>query len=121
ATGPNGPHQAQTWRQWSPHLQLVLHSAAPPDAEQAEQLAARGITVIDGPVAELVVSDDTLTGLRLASGEVVPLDVVVVTPRVSARADVLASLGLKPVDVQTAGYIVGSQVPADPTGATAVP
>src|SRR5262249_3039583 len=60
-------------------------------------------------------------GVRLASGEVIALDAVVVAPRLTARAGVLASLGLKPVDVEISGHIVGSQVPADATGATTVP
>jgi hypothetical protein len=121
ATGPMGPQQAHLWRQWSPHVLLLLHDAAAPDAEEAERLAARGIAVVDGPVAGLVVAGDTLTGVRLASGEVVALDAVVVAPRFTARASVLASLGLKPVNVEMSRHVVGSQIPADTTGATAVP
>jgi thioredoxin reductase/SAM-dependent methyltransferase len=121
ATGPMALHQAEMWRQWSPHVLLLLHGTAEPGAEEAERLAARGITVVDGPVAKLVVAGDTLTGVRLASGEVVELDAVVVAPRFTARAGVLESLGLKPVDVELAGYVVGSQIAADATGATDVP
>lgn len=100
---------------------LLLHGTPAPSPEEAERLAARGITVVHGPVAELVVADDTLAGVRLASGEVVALDSVVVAPRFTARAGVLEFLGLKPVDVEIGGHVVGSQIPADPTGATAVP
>jgi thioredoxin reductase/SAM-dependent methyltransferase len=121
ATGPMGLHQAHLWRQWSPHVLLLLHGTATPGSEEAERLAARGITVVDGPIAGLVVAGDTLTGVRLASGEVVALDTVVVAPRLMARAGALASLGLKPVDVEVGGHIVGSQIPADATGTTAVP
>jgi thioredoxin reductase/2-polyprenyl-3-methyl-5-hydroxy-6-metoxy-1,4-benzoquinol methylase len=121
ATGPPAAQQAHLWRQWSPDVLLLLHTTAAPGAEEAERLAARGITVVDGPVAGLVVADDTLTGVRLASGEVVALDAVVVAPRFTAHAGVLESLGLGPVDVEIGGHIVGSQVPADAAGATAVP
>ncbi|MFD1322785.1 FAD-dependent oxidoreductase [Micromonospora sonneratiae] len=121
ATGPMAVHQADLWRQWSEHVLLLLHGVPAPGAEEAERLAARGITVVDGPVAGVEVADDTLTGVRLASGEVVALDAVVVAPRFTARAGMLASLGLEPVDVEMGGHVVGSQVPADPTGATAVP
>jgi thioredoxin reductase/SAM-dependent methyltransferase len=121
ATGPMGVHQAYLWRQWSPHVLLLLHGTAAPGAEEAERLAARAISVVDGEVVGLEIVDDTLTGVRLASGEVVALDAVVVTPRLTARAGVPESLGLKPVDVEIGGHIVGSQVPADSTGATAVP
>jgi hypothetical protein len=45
------------------------HHSPAPSAEEAERLAARGITVVDGPVAALEVTDDTLAGLfaRLAA------------------------------------------------------
>lgn len=121
ATGPMGPHQAHLWRQWSPHVLLLLHGTPPPGAEEAERLAAREIAVVDGPVAGLEVAGDALTGVRLASGEVVTLDTVVVAPRFTARAGVLESLGLKPVDLEMGGHVLGSQVPADSTGATDVP
>ncbi len=70
ATGPLAVHQADLWRQWSPHVLLLLHSTPAPDADAAERLAARGIAVVDGPVAGLEVAGDTLTGVRLASGAV---------------------------------------------------
>ncbi|MEV4543477.1 bifunctional NAD(P)/FAD-dependent oxidoreductase/class I SAM-dependent methyltransferase [Micromonospora echinaurantiaca] len=121
ATGPFGVHQAQLWRQWSEHVLLVLHGAAAPGAEETEQLAARAIPVVDGPVAGLEVTGDALTGVRLASGELVELDALVVAPRFTARAGLLTSLGLEPVEVEMGGHVFGSQIPADANGATAVP
>ena len=59
--------------------------------EQREQLAARGIAVVDGEVRGLAVVGDRLTGVRLADGEVVPRAALVVATRDStARADLLA-------------------------------
>jgi len=121
ATGPLAVEQANLWRQWSPHVMLLLHHGQAPDAEEAERLAAREITVVEGPVAELQVTDDALTGVRLSSGEVIELDALVVAARTTARAGLLESLGLKPADVEFNGHVIGSQVPAGPTGATAVP
>ncbi len=121
ATGPLAAHQARMWRQWSPHVLLLLHDTDAPDADEAERLAARGISVVPGPVADLEVADDTLTGVRLASGEVVALDALVVATRMTARSALLESLGLTPVDVEMSGHVVGRQVPADASGATAVP
>ena len=121
ATGPLAAYQANLWRQWSPQVMLLTHHSPAPDAEEAERLAARSITVVEGPVVALEVVGDTLTGVRLASGEVVALDAVVVGPRLTARAGVLESLGLKPVDVEMNGHVVGSQIPAGPDGATTVP
>jgi thioredoxin reductase len=120
ATGPLATGQAELWRQWSSRVTLLLHTGRP-DEEKAERLAARGIPIVDGPVAGLEVAGDRLTGVRLASGEVVALDALVVAPRFTARAAVLESLGIRPVNVEAAGHAIGSQIPADVTGATAVP
>jgi thioredoxin reductase len=59
--------------------------------------------------------------VRIEGGETVPRTVLVVAPRLTARAGVLASLGLETVPQEMNGHVVGSYVPADPTGATAVP
>ncbi|MFD0823367.1 FAD-dependent oxidoreductase, partial [Micromonospora zhanjiangensis] len=121
ATGPMAVEQANLWRQWSPHVLLFTHRTPAPDAGTAERLAAREITVVSEPVAGLELADDTLAGVRLASGEVVAVDALVVASRLTARVDGLEPLGLKPVDVELGGHVIGSQLPVDPTGATAVP
>lgn len=121
ASGPLAAHQADMWRQWSPNVLLLMHETPMPSAEDAERLAAREIVVVEGAVSELVVTEDKLVGVRLESGEMVELDAIVVAPRFTARVSVLETLGLKAVDVEMAGHVVGSQIPADPTGATTVP
>jgi len=117
ATGPQAIHQAQLFRQWSEDVVLFTHTAAPPDATAAGELAARGIRVVPGEVAGLVVEDDRLTGVRLAGGALVARTAVVVAPRMVARAGFLAELGLAPVEHPSGA---GPHIPADPTGATAV-
>jgi len=121
ASSPLAAHQANLWRQWSPHVLLFLDKTPAPAPDEAERLAARGIPVVDGAVTGLVVTGDALTGVQLESGEVVTLDAVVVAPRFTARGLLLESLDLKAVDVERDGIVVGSQVPAGPNGATAVP
>ncbi|HEU4348840.1 MAG TPA: NAD(P)/FAD-dependent oxidoreductase, partial [Actinoplanes sp.] len=51
ATTPMAMHAALLWRQWTPDLLLFRNDAFTPDEEQTAQLAARGITMIEGPVA----------------------------------------------------------------------
>jgi thioredoxin reductase len=121
ATGPTAVHQALLFRQLSEDVTFFRHTGPELPAEEAAQLAALGIRIVDGEVAGLEASDDRLTGVRLASGEVVPRAVVVVAPRFTARADVLAVLGLPATEQEMHGHVVGSAVTADPTGATAVP
>ena len=92
-----------------------------PTPDERAQLTARGIRVVDGEVAELEVSDGRLRGVRMASGEVVPRQALAVAPVFTARADVLVSLGLQTAEMEVHGAVVGSYVPSDFMGATAVP
>jgi thioredoxin reductase len=121
ATGPTAVHQALLFRQLSDDVTFFRHTGPELPVDEAEQLAALGVRMVDGQVAGLEVSEDRLTGVRLVSGEVVPRATVVVAPRFTARADVLASLGLEAAEQEMRGHVVGSAVAADPTGATAVP
>ncbi|HEU4490232.1 MAG TPA: NAD(P)/FAD-dependent oxidoreductase [Jiangellales bacterium] len=117
ATGPMSVHQALLFRQWSADVTYFVHTLPPPAAEEAEQLAARGVGVVHGEVASVVVAEDRLAGLRLRDGTVVPREAVAVAPRMTARAGFLARLGLQAVD-HPGG--VGTYLPADPTGRTDV-
>ncbi|MEU6500669.1 NAD(P)/FAD-dependent oxidoreductase [Streptomyces californicus] len=121
ATGPLAVHQALMWRQWSDDVTLFLHTGPEPSAEEYEELAARDVAVVDGEVMGLEIADDRFTGVRLASGRVIPREALVVQARFTARSAVLESLGLKPVAQEMAGTVVGTYIPSDPTGATEVP
>jgi thioredoxin reductase (NADPH) len=121
ATGPMAVHQTLLFRQWSADVTLFQNAAVDLTDEQKEQFAARGIAVVDGQVAAVETAGGRLTGVRLTSGEVFPRQALVVAPRVTARAEVLVSLGLEAAEQEINGYVVGSYVPAGPTGATAVP
>ncbi|MGI8647283.1 MAG: thioredoxin reductase [Acidimicrobiales bacterium] len=118
ASGPMAVHQALLFRQWSADIILFRHTTPPPTDDQAEQLAARGIRVVQGEVESLEIIDDRLAGVRLHGGKTVACQALVVGPRFAARADVLACLGLKPA-AHPLG--VGEYIAADETGLTAVP
>lgn len=115
-------HYAHLWRQWSEHITLFRNDVLDLTAEQRIELSARDVTIVDGAVRGLEIVDDAITGVRLADGRVVPCRIVVVTPNVHARADVLTTLGLTTTDVTFGEQRVGSRISTvDPTGATAVP
>ena len=76
ATGPMAVHQTLLFTQWTPDVTLLSHTAAEPTDDQRDQLAARGVRVVEGPVAGLGVDGDRLTGAVLASGEVVALELL---------------------------------------------
>ncbi|MCZ2824277.1 MULTISPECIES: NAD(P)/FAD-dependent oxidoreductase [unclassified Modestobacter] len=121
ATSSLGVHQVLMWRQWTADLTLFLHTGPQPTEEEWEQLAARGISVVVGEVVGLETVDGRLTGVRLADGTVIARDAVVVAPRFTARAGVLESLGLEAVEQRMGELVMGSGVPVDAFGATAVP
>ncbi|HEY6740389.1 MAG TPA: NAD(P)/FAD-dependent oxidoreductase, partial [Actinopolymorphaceae bacterium] len=71
ATGPTSVHQALLFRQWSTDVTLITHLAPTPTGDDAEQLAARGIRVVEGEVESLDIVDDRLAGVHLHDGTVV--------------------------------------------------
>lgn len=120
-SGPFSVHHALLWRQWSADVTFCRHTAPMPSGDELEGLAARNIALVEGEVAALEVTQDRLTGIRLRSGESIRCHAVVVEPRFTAQAAVLAHLGLEPAERQIQGHVVGSSVPATLGGATAVP
>lgn len=118
ATGPLGVKQALLFRQWTDRLTLLLHTAPRPTDEEAEQLAARRIAVVDGEVSGVETTGDRLSGVRLASGTRIPLRALAVAPQPRPRADFLTGLGLTST-AHPAGP--GACIAADATGLTAVP
>ena len=121
ATSGMATFQALLFRQLSDDVTLFLHTAPEPTDEQWEQLAARGISVVQGKVEQLEVENDKLTGVQLEGGRVIPRQALAVQTSLRARADFLADLGLETVVQEVNGLVMGTVVAADPTGATAVP
>lgn len=92
-TSPDAVEHALLVRQWSPDVVFFAHNSRLTAAEH-RQLTARGIDVIPGEVAGLVVEDDRLTGVALADGRVVPRAAVFVRPVNVPHPDgLLAHLG----------------------------
>ena len=120
-TGPLAVHQALMWRGWTDDVTLLLHTAPEPTDDEWEQLAARGVRVVDGRVGALLVRDDAVTGVRLASGVELPCAAVVVATGLEARLDGLDGLGLAVEPVEMAGHVVGHRVVAGADGVTEVP
>ncbi|MFD0360888.1 NAD(P)/FAD-dependent oxidoreductase [Nocardia sp. GCM10030253] len=118
ASGPMAVHQALLFRQWSADVTFFSHIMPPLTAGEAEQLAARGISVVVGEVAALEIAEDRLVGVRLSDGTVVRRAALAVQSRMVARAAFLASLGLRPTQHPSG---LGEHIPADATGRTEIP
>ncbi|QNS02629.1 NAD(P)/FAD-dependent oxidoreductase [Streptomyces xanthii] len=113
-----GIHQALLFSQLSHDVTLFLGAHGEDALTDAEWrlLAAAEVAVVTGEVADLVVTDDRLTGVRLADGRVIPRTVTVVAPRMTPNDSLLTGLGADTRDTPAGRF------PAvDPTGLTSVP
>jgi thioredoxin reductase len=116
ATEPAAVQEALLFRQWSGHVTFFQHLLENLESGAREQLQARSIHIVEGRVAALELSQDALTGLRLASGRSVACDYLVVKPEAKTESSLLQSLGLQ----QAGNAAQGRHVSADPVGLTAV-
>jgi len=117
ATGPLSVQQALLFRQLSDDVTFFAN-ARPLTGEEAEQLAARGIGVVEGEVASIEIVGDRVVGVRMSDGALLRRAVLTVSSRMAARAGFLAGLGLEPVEHPAA---IGEHIPSDATGRTDVP
>lgn len=112
-TIPGSVQHALLVRQWSADVTFFAHTYEPTDTERS-QLDARGIDVVTGEVARLVVDDDRLTGVELADGRVVARTAVFIRPGIHPHPDgLLAGLGCAEDDT---GFVI-----TDSTGRTSSP
>ena len=112
-TQPGAVEHAQLVRQWSDDVVFFVHDYALTGAEAAG-LEARGVGIVRGEVARLVVEDDRLTGVELADGRVVARTAVFVRPGNAPHPDgLLAGLGC---ETDEAGFAT-----VDDAGRTSVP
>lgn len=122
ASNAMAAHQALLFRQLTDNVVVVLtEGSSRPTQDDLERLALRGVRVLADPPRQVLVEESTLRGLRLASGAVLECDAIVVSPRFQARAGFLAPLGLEPQPFDMGDEVLGTLIPAEPTGATAVP
>jgi thioredoxin reductase len=109
---PNSLHQVHLVRQWVDDIVFFPHPDAL-DADQREQLVARGIGIVDGGVTRLEVQDDELQGVVVDGVGLVRRDALFVAPRFVPSSDLLLQLGC---DIDPNGWVV-----VDSTGRTSVP
>ncbi|WP_291280295.1 FAD-dependent oxidoreductase [Galactobacter sp.] len=112
-TSPISLHQAELIRQWSDRLTFFTAGCDTLSAEQTDRLRARGVELVDTPVAEVLSDGGRLTGVRLASGEEVGLDAVFVASAMSPNDEFLASM-----ELERGESPVGSYIRVDASGRT---
>jgi thioredoxin reductase len=92
-TVPGSVQHAQLLRQWSDDVAFFVHTYDLTATEEME-LIARGVQIIRGDVARLLVEDDRLSGVELADGRVIARTAVFIRPHNVPHADgLLAGLG----------------------------
>jgi thioredoxin reductase/2-polyprenyl-3-methyl-5-hydroxy-6-metoxy-1,4-benzoquinol methylase len=103
-TSPHSVHQALLFRQLTDDL--VYFAVEPLTGEAVSQLTARGVRIVEGPVAALEIADGHLIGVRRGDGTVVPRTAAVVSPGYTVGAAVVAELGLATVPHPMGGEVV---------------
>ncbi|MFF8935397.1 NAD(P)/FAD-dependent oxidoreductase [Streptomyces paradoxus] len=118
ATSPASVHQTLMVSQWSKDVRLFLHTVAEAELsdDDLRRLAAAGVDVVPGEVAELVTEDDRLTGVRLADGTTHARSVLFTAPRAVPQTGLLERLGAELHETPFGAYPV-----VDATGLTTVP
>ncbi|MFI8169554.1 NAD(P)/FAD-dependent oxidoreductase [Streptomyces sp. NPDC085931] len=118
ATSPASVHQALMVSQWSKDVRLFLHTVSEAELsdEDLRRLAAARVDVVPGEVAELVIEEDRLTGVRLADGTAHARSVVFTAPRPVPQTGLLERLGAELHETPFGAYPV-----VDATGLTTVP
>ncbi|MET7294700.1 NAD(P)/FAD-dependent oxidoreductase [Streptomyces griseoloalbus] len=111
-------HQALMVSQWSKDVTFFLHRVAEEELSDQDlrRLAAAGVDVVPGEVAELVTGDDRLTGVRLADGTTHARSVLFAGPRPVPQTGLLERLGAELNETPFGAYPV-----VDQTGLTTVP
>ena len=110
--GPETTRYVQIVRQWTRDLVLFAPNGALSVQDRAE-LAARAISLVEGPIDHLVVEDDVLTGVSMADGSLIPRQVLFVQPRLVPHGELLAGLG---AELDQDGWAT-----TGPAGTTTVP
>lgn len=99
AVGPASLHHALLFRQLTEDM-VYFSRGTELSADTRERFAARGIRVVDTPVAGVITGEDgTISGVRLADGELVPRQVLAVATSMQARTAGLEELGLPMSDL----------------------
>jgi thioredoxin reductase len=117
AVGPASVHHALLFRQLTEDLVYFAHNTDL-DEDTRARFAARGIRVVDTPVAEIESTEDGITGVRLTDGHVVLRRVIAVATTMLARTDGLSDLNLPMEDLP---HGMGRRFVTGPAGATPVP
>jgi thioredoxin reductase len=107
---PTAVHQALLLRRLS---EDVVYFAEELDGTDRAKLDAWDVRIVEGPVTGLVVKDDRLRGVRLATGEVVARSALFVPPRFVPNDGLLTALGCERGE--------NGFVQVDPSGRTSVP
>jgi len=113
-TVPGSVDHAHLVRQWSDDVVFFAHTYRL-SATERDGLAARGISVIDGEVARLIIEGDVLAGVEMADGRIVGRTAVFIRPANMPHDDGLfAGLGRAQVITSAgAGAVAAIAINAD--------
>lgn len=104
ASGPGSDMKALLVADWGPAT-LFTQAAFQPEPEMANRLKARGVTVEESPIVELLGPEPALEAARLADGRVIALGGLFVAPRTHMASPFALHLGCRLTDGMTGPHI----------------
>jgi thioredoxin reductase/SAM-dependent methyltransferase len=114
-TSPLGLHQARLLRQWTDDLTVFTAGLGELGDEPRRELEARGVTLVEEPVTEVVGDGSGITAVRTPRGEI-GVDAVFTAGALVPHDGFLAGL-----DLDRSETPMGSFIAVDPTGRTSHP
>lgn len=112
---PMSVHQALLISEWGPTT-FFLNGRDMPDAETLSHLKARGVQIETAPIATLEGEAETLDGVRLTDGRLLPLAALYVATRTEMTSPLAEQLGCA-----MQGGMHGPVIVVDQIGQTSVP
>lgn len=111
-------HQALMFTQWSNSITLFISPERELSAEDTEQLAARGVHIVEGTIASIQGDEESLKSAVLTDGSTYDIDALVIMPQVVVDLSAVAALGLEATEHPMG---IGQFVQADAFGKSDIP
>lgn len=107
ATMPMSLHQAELVRQWSDDVTFFIAGAGADtiDAAARRRLDARGIKVVQSPVAAVIGDGDDITAVQTADGASYDVDTIFTAGEAKPHDEFLAALDLDRADQSVGSFI----------------
>lgn len=109
-TSPLSIHQAELIRQWSDRVTIFATGLGGLSAEARRRFHARGVRLVEEPVAEVLGEGRGVAGVRMESGDEIALDAIFTTGEPKPHDDFVAALELERAEMPFGSFLAVDQM-----------